>query len=193
MTFFAPIKDWTVFSIRSSRAWTRHWMVTSSGMWPFSINRRLKANSVFDAEGKPTSISLKPHFTSVWKSSSFWLTFMGTASAWLPSRRSTLHQMGAAVSTRLGHWRFSRSTGGDGRYFEDGFFNMAFGLSVWRRPSVGVSSLTNKNPTAGPAVGLQIASFAQTPSALRLISSASSESRRFRANFMWVEETISAS
>jgi hypothetical protein len=45
------------------------------------MSRRLKANSVFDADGNPTSISLKPQFTSVWKSSSFWATFMGTASA----------------------------------------------------------------------------------------------------------------
>ena len=36
-----------------------------------TMSRRLKANSVFDADGKPTSISLKPIFTSVWKSSSF--------------------------------------------------------------------------------------------------------------------------
>jgi len=60
---------------------TKTWMVTSSGMRFSSMSRRLKANSVLDAEGKPTSISLKPQFTRVWNSSSFWATFMGTASA----------------------------------------------------------------------------------------------------------------
>jgi hypothetical protein len=71
-------------------------------------------NSVFEAEGKPASISLKPHLTSVWNNSSFWLTFMGTASAWLPSRRSTLHQRGAWVRTRFGHCRSGKATGGNG-------------------------------------------------------------------------------
>jgi hypothetical protein len=56
-----------------------------------SIRRRVKSNSICDAEGKPISISLKPSFTSNAKYSSFSSTLMGTASAWLPSRRSTLH------------------------------------------------------------------------------------------------------
>src|SRR5205823_4436606 len=89
-----------------------------------SMSRRLKANSVLDAEGKPTSISLNPHLTRVWNSSSFWLTFMGTARAWLPSRRSTLHQIGARVRTRLGHCRSGKWTGGNGRYLADGSFSM---------------------------------------------------------------------
>ena len=41
------------------------------------------------ADGKPTSISLKPIFTSVWNNSNFCEMFIGTASAWLPSRKST--------------------------------------------------------------------------------------------------------
>ena len=81
ITRLAPINDSMVRSIKSSRAWTSTWMVTSSGIRFSSMSRRLKANSVFDADGNPTSISLKPQFTSVWKSSSFWATFMGTASA----------------------------------------------------------------------------------------------------------------
>src|SRR5438552_9219144 len=89
------------------------------------MSRRLNVNSVFEAEGKPTSISLKPHLTSVWNNSSFWLTFIGTASAWLPSRRSTLHHKGARVSVRLGHWRSSSGTGENGRYLADGFLSMA--------------------------------------------------------------------
>src|SRR5262245_57851592 len=88
------------------------------------MSRRLKLNSVLEADGKPTSISLKPHVTSVWKSSSFWLTFIGTARAWLPSRRSTLHQIGACVRTRFGHWRSGNATGGNGRYLLDGTLSM---------------------------------------------------------------------
>src|SRR5580765_4552252 len=50
---------------------------------------------------------------------------MGMARAWLPSRRSTLHQMGARVRTRLGHCRSGNRTGGNGRYFSDGDLSMA--------------------------------------------------------------------
>ena len=42
------------------------------------------------------------------------LSLMGWARAWLPSRRSTLHQMGACVRWRAGHWRFGRSISGKG-------------------------------------------------------------------------------
>jgi hypothetical protein len=96
MTFFAPMRDSKVRSIKSSRACTSTWSHTSSGARFSSMSRRLKVNSVFEADGKPTSISLKPIFTSVWNNSSFCDTFIGTASAWLPSRKSTLHQRGAA-------------------------------------------------------------------------------------------------
>src|SRR5271170_8452116 len=88
------------------------------------MSKRLKLNSVFDADGKPTSISLKPVFTSVWNNSNFCDTFIGTASAWLPSRKSTLHQRGACVSVREGHWRSGNATGGNGRYFLDGSLSM---------------------------------------------------------------------
>jgi hypothetical protein len=113
-----------VRSIKSSRACTSTCNHTSSGARCSSMSRRLNVNSVFDADGKPTSISLNPHFTSVLNSSSFCETFIGTASAWLPSRRSTLHQRGARVSTRPGHCRLGSSTGGNGRYFFDGSFNI---------------------------------------------------------------------
>ena len=122
MAFLAPTSDSKVRSMKSSRACTSTWSQTSSGARFSSMRRRLKVNSVFEAEGKPTSISLKPHFTRVWKSSSFWPTFIGMARAWLPSRRSTLHQTGAWVRTRLGHWRSGKWTGGNGRYLVDGFF-----------------------------------------------------------------------
>ena len=64
MTLFAPASDSKVRSIKSSRACTSTWSQTSSGARCSSMSRRLKVNSVFEAEGKPTSISLKPHFTS---------------------------------------------------------------------------------------------------------------------------------
>ena len=41
---------------------------------------------------------------------------IGSISAWLPSRRSTLHQIGALSMTRVGHCRSGRSIGGNGRY-----------------------------------------------------------------------------
>src|SRR5690348_13547213 len=132
ITLLAPTSDSNVRSIKSSRACTSTWSHTSSGARCSSISLRLKANSVFEADGNPTSISLKPHFNSVWKSSSFWLTFIGTASAWLPSRRSTLHQMGAWASTRSGHCRSGNSTGVNGRYFGDGSFSITTSW-LWRR------------------------------------------------------------
>src|SRR5215471_7689238 len=49
-------------------------------------------------------------------------TSIGFTSAWLPSRRSTLHQIGACAITRPGHCRSVSSTWGDGRYFETGIF-----------------------------------------------------------------------
>ena len=78
---------------------------------------RVKLKSVCEAAGKPISISLKPIFKS-------WLNIrilraesMGSMSAWLPSRRSTLHQVGGAVSVRLGQVRSGRLIGANGRYF----------------------------------------------------------------------------
>ena len=84
------------------------------------MRRRQKSNSICEAEGKPISISLKPIPTSIWKYSSFSSTLIGCASAWLPSRRSTLHQTGAEVRARFGHWRSGRSTCGKGRYLVTG-------------------------------------------------------------------------
>src|SRR5215471_5856564 len=150
MAFFAPTSDSTVRSIKSSRAWTSTWSQTSSGARFSSISRRLKVNSVFEAEGKPTSISLKPHLTSVWNSSSFWLTFIGTASAWLPSRRSTLHQRGACLRTRLGHLRFGKRIGENALYLADGFLSMFLVLLLLTPAAMEVK----KNPTAGRQWGL---------------------------------------
>src|SRR5277367_6410712 len=113
------------------------------------MSKRLKANSVFDADGKPTSISLKPVFTSVWNNSSFCDTFIGTASAWLPSRKSTLHQRGACVRTRPGHWRSGNATGGNGRYFFDGFFCMVVWLSYYCRPAMKLKQKTHRRLGSG--------------------------------------------
>src|SRR5438094_782026 len=78
------------------------------------------ADSIWEALGNPTSISLKPILTSISKYSSFSSTLIGWARAWLPSRRSTLHQIGAWVSVRLGHWRLGKLTGGKDRYLVTG-------------------------------------------------------------------------
>src|SRR5476649_1538965 len=116
MTFLAPRTDSRERVIRSSRHWQRIWIETSSGIRFSSISRRVKSNSIWEAEGNPTSISLKPIRTSRSKNSSFSSTLIGWARAWLPSRRSTLHQRGARVSVRPGHCRPGRATGGKGRY-----------------------------------------------------------------------------
>ena len=54
----APTSDWTVRSMRSSRAWVSTEICTSSGIRPPSISSRTKSKSVWLADGKPTSISL---------------------------------------------------------------------------------------------------------------------------------------
>src|ERR1035437_7126998 len=112
------------------------------------MSKRLKANSVFDADGNPTSISLKPIFTSAWNNSSFCDTFIGTASAWLPSRKSTLAQRGAAVRTRLGHWRSGKWMGGNARYFFDGSFCMVW-LSYYCRPAVRLKQKNHRQSAVG--------------------------------------------
>ena len=95
------------------------------------MSRRLKANSVFDADGKPTSISLKPIFTSVWNNSSFCETFIGTASAWLPSRKSTLHQRGACGEDAVGPLAVGqlRPAGTDDIFLTD-LFAWSFGFLI---------------------------------------------------------------
>ena len=54
----APRIDWTDRSIRSSRAWVRTEILTSSGMRSPSTSSRTKSKSVWLAAGNPTSISL---------------------------------------------------------------------------------------------------------------------------------------
>ena len=120
MAFFAPRSASMLRVMSSSRHWQRTWMATSAGIRFSSMRRRQKSYSICEALGKPTSISLNPIFTRSSKYSSFSSTLMGWASAWLPSRRSTLHQIGGWLRVRLGHWRLGRETGGNGRYLETG-------------------------------------------------------------------------
>ena len=81
MAFFTPCRDSIVRRISDSRACVSTWMLTSSGIRFSSISRRTKLNSVCEADGKPTSISLKPMFTSSWNISSLRSTLMGSISA----------------------------------------------------------------------------------------------------------------
>lgn len=54
----APRTDSKVRSISSGLAWVRTWITTSSGIRSSSMICRTKSKSVWEAAGKPTSISL---------------------------------------------------------------------------------------------------------------------------------------
>ena len=95
-------------------------MVTSSGMAPCSMISRTNRKSVSDADGKPTSISVKPISTSLVNIFHLRSGSIGSMSAWLPSRRSTEHHSGASVMTFDGHVRSGRSIGAKARYFPVG-------------------------------------------------------------------------
>jgi len=112
----APASDSKVRSISSGRACVRTAMVTSSGMSPSSTSIRTKSKSAFDAAEKPTSISLNPSPRSRSKKRCLRAASIGLTSAWLPSRRSVEHQIGAAVRTTFGQVRSGRSTVAYGRY-----------------------------------------------------------------------------
>src|SRR6185312_8750806 len=103
--------------------------VTSSGMRPPSINSRVKLKSVWEADGKPISISLNPIFRSCLNIRILRAESIGSISAWLPSRRSTLHQVGGAVRVRPGQARSGRLIGANGRYLSDGLRNMMLRLA----------------------------------------------------------------
>src|SRR6267154_5764334 len=53
-------------------------------------------------------------------------------SSWLPSRRSTAHQIGGLVMTALGHRRSLRSTGLKGTYFSPAVGIMGFWVDIGR-------------------------------------------------------------
>lgn len=111
MTFLAPFTASKVRSISSGRHWVSTWIATSPGIAPLSMIERTKSKSVCDAAGKATSISLNPIFTSRLNMRFLRSTPIGSISAWLPSRRSTEHQIGALVSTCEGQRRSGRLTG----------------------------------------------------------------------------------
>src|SRR4051812_33054074 len=67
--------------------------------------------------------------------------FMGLISAWLPSRRSTEHHVGALVMTLSGHVRSRRPTGGNGRYFSKGIVFALTGVAMVRDPRFAVWSV----------------------------------------------------
>ena len=65
---------------------------------------------------------------------------IGSISAWLPSRRSTLHQTGGLEMTWSGHVRSANATGAKGRYFWDGIlFMVALALNVIKATAAGSS------------------------------------------------------
>ena len=84
-----------------SRACVSTWIVTSSGMQVLarSACARSRTRSATPT-GKPTSISLKPIATSVSNMRSLRAMSIGSISAWLPSRRSTLQPDRRAASAR---------------------------------------------------------------------------------------------
>ena len=104
----------------SGRACVRTAIVVPSGTRSSSITSRTKSKSVFDAEGKPTSISGIPSARSSSKNRCLRAWSIGLTRAWLPSRRSVEHQIGARSTTRSGQVRSGRSTVAYGRYFQCG-------------------------------------------------------------------------
>ena len=134
----APFTASTVRAIRSSRDCVMTMMVTSSGIRFSSMRRRTKSKSVCDAAGKPTSISLKPMRTSSWKSFILRSPFIGSNSAWLPSRRSVESHTGARVMLRVGHWRSGKATGAMGWY-------LVAGLAIMRGSTNGVCGAPTRN------------------------------------------------
>ena len=111
IAFGAPLTASKVLRMMCSLACVSTWIVTSSGIRFCSINVRIKVYSVSDAAGNPTSISLKPISTSNLKNSTFCSRLIGITSAWFPSRKSTLHQIGA-LSTYSFSAHFIHFTGG---------------------------------------------------------------------------------
>ena len=91
-----PSSDSYVRSISSGRAWVRTRSRRRPGRDPPRSARATNSKSVCDAEGNPTSISLKPSSTSSANRRRLRGVSIGLTSAWLPSRRSVEHQIGAA-------------------------------------------------------------------------------------------------
>ena len=133
---FAPARLSKLLSIRSRRDWVSTCTVTSSGMRPSRTRLAMKLNSVAPADGKPTSISLSPTFSSRSNIRCFFSASIGSINAWLPSRMSVDSQRGARVIVREGQVRSGMSMVGNGRYLADGSRSMAR-LAQRRRGRVG--------------------------------------------------------
>ncbi|SHV03015.1 Uncharacterised protein [Mycobacteroides abscessus subsp. abscessus] len=84
-------------------------MVTSSGIAFSVISSRMKSKSVWLADGKPTSISLKPIRICRSNIRRLRAGLIGSIKAWLPSRRSTAPHCGARVITLSGQVRSGSS------------------------------------------------------------------------------------
>ena len=150
-----PSRASKVRRTRCSRAWVSTCTVTSSGMRFSSMSLRMKSNSICEAEGKPTSISLKPILTSCSNMRILRSISMGSISAWLPSRKSTLHQTGGLLMVASGQVRSVRRTGTKGRYLLAGFCNIDIGALFRDSRKFGLvpSNPNKKRPVAG-ATGL---------------------------------------
>jgi hypothetical protein len=117
---FAPVTLSTVRLMNSLRQGDKTCSHTSSGTaFGVSTNRRVKLNSVSEAPGNATSISLNPILTRRLKYVHFCSTVMGWARLWLPSRRSVANQRGAFVIFLDGHVRSSKVGGEKDSYFSD--------------------------------------------------------------------------
>src|SRR5712664_1496757 len=132
MARLAPRHDSKVRSISSGRHCVSTWMVTSSGIIFFSISSRTKSKSVSDAAGKPTSISLKPIWQSSLNIRVLRSESIGSISAWLPSRRSTAHQIGGLVMVLVGHCRSGSWMGLKATYFSPAVGIMGFWGDIGR-------------------------------------------------------------
>ncbi len=138
-----------VRSISSGRHWVSTWIVTSSGIRSSSMSRRTKSKSGWLADGNPTSISLKPIATTASNIRRLRTGSIGSISAWLPSRRSTEHQVGAFSMRRLGHCRSGIATGSgtNGVYFSNGIvFGVALGGGIELSSCWFVSTAKKQEP-----------------------------------------------
>ena len=106
--------------------------MTSSGIRSSSISWRMKSKSGWLADGKPTSISLKPIATTASNIRRLRTGSIGSISAWLPSRRSTEHHSGALSMMRSGQVRSWSTIGTYGRYLSKGIGSGGGGCG-WHR------------------------------------------------------------
>src|SRR5258708_3888821 len=125
-------------------------MVTSSGIIFCSISSRTKSKSVSDAAGKPTSISLKPIVQSSLNIRALRSESIGSIRAWLPSRRSTAHQIGGLVMTLLGHCRSLIWIGLNGTYFSPAVVIIGFWGDMARSTTLKDEDGRQRDPQDSP-------------------------------------------